>query len=69
MDYGRELGQLYHLDDGKVSVIASTVSGSKAGEKTRNAYLLQGLAGLIESGEATFADADARELVQASWKL
>jgi hypothetical protein len=57
-----QIAQLFHLDDGKVNVIASTVAGAKGGEKSRNAYLLQGLAAMIESGEPTFTDEDARNL-------
>jgi hypothetical protein len=57
-----QLAELFHLEGGKATVIASSVSGAKGGEKTRNAYLLQGLAGLIETGEPAFADDAAREL-------
>jgi hypothetical protein len=53
---GEHLGQVF---DG-TEVIASAAPGKNAREQTINAYVLTGIAALLEKGEATFDDNIAR---------
>jgi hypothetical protein len=57
--------QVYHLDSNGVEVIASEIPGRNNREKVRNAYILQGIASLLQSGDARFDDVAARALCES----
>jgi hypothetical protein len=60
-----QLFQVYHLDNENVEIIASEILGKNNREKVRNAYVLQGIASLLRSGDARFDDAAARALCES----
>jgi hypothetical protein len=57
-----QLQQVFHVDGDNAEVIASTVPGKTDKVKTINAYILQGAARLLVSGETGFDDKSARAL-------
>ena len=57
-----QIHQVYHLDSTGVEVIASEIPGSNNRERVRNAYILEGIASLLQSGDARFDDVAARAL-------
>lgn len=57
-----QLGQVFHSADGKTDIIASEMPGKNKKEKTLNAYVLTGIAQLLNGGEPKFSDKDARAL-------
>lgn len=66
---GLSLGQLeevFHLDGGSAEVIASEIPGSNNRERSRNAYMLTGIAQLLVTGEVKFDDRSGRELCESS---
>lgn len=56
-----DLSEVFHINDGKVDVIAE-IPGSSASIRSVNSYILQGLSSLISSGDPKFTDESAREL-------
>lgn len=61
-----QLEHYFHYDHGKFIPIALPGSAISKSEQTMNAYLTQGLASLLATGEAAFTDADARKLCEGS---
>jgi len=57
-----QIGQVFHIVDGKVEVIVGEVPGKNMKEKTLNAYVLAGISKLLAEGEAKFTDKDGRTL-------
>ncbi len=57
-----QINQVFHLDNESVQVIASEIPGKNNRERVRNAYILQGIACLLQSGDGHFDDAAARAL-------
>jgi|SRR5712664_165200 len=55
-----QIEQAFHVEDGKVTLILGEAAGKSAREKTINTYLLTGVAAMLESGSAHFADETAR---------
>jgi hypothetical protein len=55
------LEQVFHLDEGRVEVIAE-IPGKSQREQVINAYILTGLAQLLTSGETLFSDKAGRAL-------
>ena len=51
-----QLAHVFHIEDGKAEVIASEAPGKNGQKKTINAYVLTGIAGLLQTGEAKFDD-------------
>lgn len=60
-----EIEQAFHLNGGAAEVIME-IPGDNKKLKTLNAYLLTGASNLIASGEAKFADKEARDLCTKS---
>jgi len=56
------LQQVFHIEDGKVEVIASEVPGKGDKGKSLNAYILKGISQLLTSGDPSFDDKSARAL-------
>jgi len=59
-----ELQQVFQLAAGSAEVIAGEIPGKNKKEKTYNAYVLTGIAGLISTGNASFDDKAARGLCE-----
>lgn len=59
-----QIEQIFDITTTGATVIASEVPGKGKREKTHSAYVLQGLAGFLASGEANFTDKDARKLCE-----
>ena len=57
-----QIHQVYLLDRDGVKVIASEIPGKNNRERVRNAYVLLGIASLLQSGDARFDDVAARAL-------
>jgi hypothetical protein len=57
-----QLGQVFHIADGKADVIVGEMPGKNKKEKTLNAYVLAGVAQLLTSGDGKFTDKAARAL-------
>lgn len=55
-----QLGNVFHLDGGTAEVLPSEPPGKNGKEKTINAYVLTGIAALLQTGEAKFDDKTAR---------
>lgn len=55
--------QCFHLEP-EVPEVVADIPGSSAREKTANCYLLTGIAALLKTDEANFADATARALCE-----
>src|SRR5262245_2954866 len=60
-----QLHHVFHLDGGKVEVIAAEAPGKTGKQKTVNAYILTGLAQFLQTGEAKFDDKTARAVCKA----
>lgn len=60
-----QIHQVYHFDNESVEVIASEIPGKNNRERVRNAYVLQGIASLLRSGEGRFDDTVARALCES----
>jgi hypothetical protein len=56
-----QLEQVFHISDGVVEVIAPHLPGKNKKEKTLEAYVIQGISGLLASGEPNFDDKSARK--------
>lgn len=56
-----QLNQVFHIQEGKVEVIAAQSPGASKKVQTVNAYILAGLRAFLETGEAKFSDNDARD--------
>lgn len=61
-----QIEHFYHFDDGKALPIGLPGNATSNREKSINAYLATGLANYLASGDASFSDADARELCRQS---
>lgn len=61
-----QLEHCFHFDQGKVIPIALPGNATSKREQTANAYLAVGLAQYLESGDASFSDADARKFCEQS---
>jgi hypothetical protein len=61
-----DIQQVFHISDGKVEVIAPEMPGTNDKERTHNAYVLKGIANLLEKDVPTFTDDAARELCKSS---
>jgi hypothetical protein len=59
-----QLTSVFDIVDGVASVIASGAPGKNNAEKTKNAYLLAGIANFLTSGEPVFDDKIARQLCE-----
>jgi hypothetical protein len=59
-----QLEDVFDITAEGVAVIASTIPGKNGKEKTINAYVIQGVARLLVSGEGSFDDKSARELCE-----
>jgi hypothetical protein len=57
-----ELEQVFHIENGQAEIIVSDIPGKDKREKTRNAYVLTGVANLLSQGAPTFMDEAARAL-------
>jgi hypothetical protein len=57
-----QLSQVFHLQAGEVEVIASDLPGSGKKGRSVSAYVLQGIRGLLATGEPMFDDKSARQL-------
>lgn len=60
-----DLERVIHKDDVATSVIVGDVPGNTKSAKTREAYVLAGIAALVETGEPNFSDDAARSLCDA----
>jgi hypothetical protein len=61
-----EVQQVFHIADGTVEVIAPEIPGKSDKEKTYAAYILTGIAKLLETGNPSFDDKTARALCKSS---
>jgi hypothetical protein len=61
-----QLLQVFHVGDGIVEVIASEIPGNNDKQKTYGAYVLAGIAKLLETGNPSFDDRTARALCKSS---
>ena len=57
-----EIEQVFHIADGKAEVITSSVPGTTDSKRTLNAYILAGVAALLEKDDAKFTDEEGRAL-------
>jgi hypothetical protein len=57
-----DIEAVFHIDNGNVDVIASTLPGRSTKEKVHNAYVLQGISRLLATGDTAFDDKSARGL-------
>lgn len=60
-----QIHQVFHLGSGGVEIIASEIPGKNNRERVRNAYVLQGIANLLSSGDARFDDVAGRALCES----
>lgn len=60
------LEHYFHFDQGRCVPIALPGNATSKREQTANAYLTQGLASYLISGDASFSDADARNFCEQS---
>lgn len=63
---GEQINQVFHIDRGSVDIIASKIPGKSLKEQTVNAYVLQGIAKFISTGEPNFEDDSARSFCQTA---
>lgn len=61
-----QLEHYFHFDQGKFLPIALPGSATSKSEQTINAYLTQGLASFLATGDTGFNDADARKFCEKS---
>lgn len=59
-----KLEHCLHFEDGKVKVIALPGSATKRIDQVITAYLMQGFAAFLQTGDASFTDQDARDLCE-----
>lgn len=57
-----DIEQAFHVENGQAEVIISDIPGKDKREKTRNAYVLTGVANLLVQDSPAFADEAARTL-------
>lgn len=57
-----DIEQVFHIENGHAEVIVSEVPGKDKREKTRNAYVLTGVASLLTQNAPNFTDDGARAL-------
>ena len=57
-----EIEQAFHIENGQAEVIVSDIPGKDKREKTRNAYVLTGVANLLAQDAPNFTDEGARAL-------
>lgn len=55
-----EVEEYFHIEDGKVTLIGDGIGSGKR-EQSINAYLLTGIAALLQAGKAEFTDKTARD--------
>jgi hypothetical protein len=60
-----DLEKVFHLEGGKVQVIAAHIPGKSNRERVLNCYILAGVGELLHTGEAGFTDKYARNLCEA----
>jgi hypothetical protein len=56
-----QIEEFFHIEGGKASLIMGDAIGRSKREQTVNTYLLTGVAALLETGDADFADEAARQ--------
>lgn len=56
-----QINEVFHIDNGTVSIIASELPGNSDAEKTIEAYILVGLSQLLQSGDPKFDDKAGRD--------
>ena len=61
-----QLEQVFHFSNEGVEVIAPQMPGKNKKEQTYNAYMVMGIAQLLQSGDASFDDKSARALCERS---
>jgi hypothetical protein len=61
---GEQVGEVFHIANGAVDVIASHLPGKSKREQTLNAYILAGLVALLTGGEPSFDDKSGRALCE-----
>jgi hypothetical protein len=61
-----QIHQVFQLSSDGAEIIRHDIPGRSNREKTRNAYILLGIARLLSSGEAKFDDKAARALCESS---
>lgn len=57
-----QLNQVFLIDQNNIQPIALSGLTKKKYEQVGNTYLIQGIAGLLKTGEASFSDDEARKL-------
>ena len=62
----QQIEQVFHLEEGNCSVIATELAGKSKKEKTLSAYVLAGTASLLSTDNPNFDDKPARELCESS---
>jgi len=60
-----QLHQVFHIEKGKVELIAAESPGKNGKKRTINAYILTGLTQLLQSGEPKFDDKAARAVCKS----
>lgn len=60
-----QLTALFHIDGGKVELIAAQIPGKTVKQRVINAYMLTGLAAFLRTGESKFDDRSAREVCKS----
>ena len=61
-----QISQVFHISNGSIDIIASKIPGKSLKEQTVNAYVLQGIAKFILTGEPNFDDDSARSFCQSA---
>ena len=61
-----KLQEAFQIENGQAEVILSDIPGGDKREKTRNAYVLTGVANYLTQDSPTFTDAAARALCESS---
>lgn len=59
-----QLEQVFDIDGANTTVIADNIPGKNSKEQTIAAYVVQGIAKLVATGEPTFDDKSARKLCE-----
>jgi len=60
-----EIENVFDISDGEVTVIAGRIEGKNYKERTLNAYVIQGIAKLLVTGDSSFDDKSARALCES----